>query len=57
LWQTSDAEKPMEACASCMEPASVVVVLVGCASSASGMATPRQSRLMRLFGEVAQSVM
>jgi hypothetical protein len=40
----SNAEKPMEACASCMEPASAVVVPVCCASSASAMATPQQSR-------------
>ena len=40
----SNAEKPMGACAWCMEPASAVVVPVPCASSANGMAGQRQSR-------------
>ena len=39
----SNAEKPTEACASCMEPASAGVVPVRCASSASGKALPQQS--------------
>jgi hypothetical protein len=40
----SGAEKPMEACAWCMQPASAVAVRVPCATSVNGSATqkPRQ---------------
>jgi len=44
LLPRSGVEKPMEACAWCMRPASAVVVPVRCASSVNGMATPPQSR-------------
>ncbi len=40
----SNAEKPTEACAWCMERAFGVVVPVPCVSNASGMAVPRPSR-------------
>jgi hypothetical protein len=40
----SNAEKPMGACAWCMEPAFAVVVPVPCVSNASGMALLTQSR-------------
>jgi hypothetical protein len=39
----SNAEKLMGACAWCMVPVFAVVGLVHCASSANGMAVPRQS--------------
>jgi hypothetical protein len=45
----NSAEKPMGACASCMEPAFAVVVPVYCASSASGMALPQQSRARSVY--------
>src|SRR5207244_13483520 len=40
----SSAEKPMEACVSCMEPAFAVAAPVRCASSANGMAGLPRSR-------------
>ena len=40
----NNAEKPMGACAWCMEPAFAVVVPVHCESLASGMALLQQSR-------------
>ncbi len=40
----SSAEKPMEACASCMEPASAVAVPVRCANNVNGRAAPPPSR-------------
>jgi len=40
----SGAEKPMEACAWCMRPASAVATPVLCGSSANGMARPPPSR-------------
>src|SRR6266581_4382849 len=44
LWPTSDAEKPMEAYAWSMQPASAVAVPVFCGSSVNGRAAPRRSR-------------
>src|SRR6266702_4548734 len=44
LWDTSAAEKLMEAYAWCMQPASAVAVPVFCGSSVNGRAAPRRSR-------------
>jgi hypothetical protein len=44
LWPMNDAEKLMAVCASCMEPASAVVVPVRYASNANGMAGQRPNR-------------
>ena len=40
----NDAEKPMEACASCMQPASAGAVPARCESLASGRVAPPKSR-------------
>ena len=55
LWPMNDAEKLMAVCASCMGPASAVVVPVRYASNANGVAGQRPNRARSAFSSIPWS--